>query len=303
MASPSAMSLDPRRLETFRQVALAGSVTEAARRMALSQPAVTAQVRQLEEAFGRALFRRSREGMALTDAGQELLEVAERLHELLAGAMQALAERPVLGVLELGASTTLASYVLPPLLASFLRAHPGVGVKVRSGNTREMLEALRTGALPLALVEGLPRAQGLRLEPFLEDELVLVAPARCEGQLPRRVADLRGRPLLWREPGSGTRAVVERALARAKPPRRVEPQDLELGHTEAIKTAMQHGLGFGFLSRWSVQREVADRSLRILPLLDLRIPRRFSIARGHGQLSAEAAAFLRHLERNPPRAS
>lgn len=295
MDSPPALPLDPRRLETFRRVALAGTVTEAARQLALSQPAVTAQVRGLEAELGRALFRRGRDGMRLTPEGEALLEVAQRMAALLAEAVQRVAVAPRLGRLEVGASTTAAAYLLPPLLGRFLRQHPGVPVRVGSGNTAEMLEAVRRGDLPLALVEGLPRAAGLMLEPYVTDELVLVGPPDLAGDAPRCMADLGARQILWREPGSGTRAVVARALGKARLP---QSGDLELGHTEAIKTAILCGLGLGFLSRLSIAREVAAGLLRELPLADVHIPRTFTWVHGAGALAPSASALLR-LARQP----
>lgn len=282
--------LDPRHLETFRRVAQTGTVTEAARRLALSQPAVTAQIRTLEQALGCPLFLRSRTGMVLTEAGQRLLDIAQRLHNLLAEAADLGAAPLRLGPLELGASTTAAANLIPPLLEAFLRRDPQVAVHVSVGNTAEMLTAVREGRLALALVEGLPRASGLRLEPYTTDELVLVAAASLPGPIPNRVADLRPLRLLWREEGSGTRAVVARALGRGRP---FQPGDLVIGHTEALKHAVMRGLGLGFLSRLSITHDVEAGRLKILPLEDLHIPRTYSWVMGSGALSPSAAAFLR----------
>ena len=289
MTNPPSLPLDPRRIETFRRVALAGSVTVAARQMALSQPAVTAQIRALEAELGQALFLRGRGGMSLTEPGRVLMDVARRLHDLLAEAAKDIADHPRLGPLEVGASTTAAAYLLPPLLAVFLRNHPAVPVRVATGNTEDMLSAVREGHLPLALVEGLLRAAGLTLVPYVTDELVLVGPPKMPNP-PRTVADLATRRLLWRERGSGTRAVVERGLGRA---RRPLTSDLDLGHTEAIKTAVIHGLGLGFLSRLSIQRETDAGLLEVLPLDDLHIPRTFAWVRGAGAMPPSAEELLR----------
>lgn len=283
------LPLDPRRLEIFRRVALAGTVTEAARQLSLSQPAVTAQIRALETELGCALFVRSRSGMALTEAGHRMLDVAQRLRDLLTEAVQTEQAPARLGPLELGASTTAATALLPALLETFLRRHPQVPIRVAVGNTAEMLAAVREGRLALALVEGLPRAAGLRLEPYTSDELVLVG-AGPRGPWPTRISDLASHRLLWREEGSGTRAVVARALGKARP---FQSGDLELGHTEALKSAILRGLGLGFLSRLSIAREVEAGLLRILPLEDLHIPRTYSWVQGSGALPPSAAAFLR----------
>ena len=139
-------SLDPRRLETFRVVATAGKVSTAARLLHLSQPAVTAQVHQLEEEAGEPLLLRGPRGVRPTAAGLRLLDYARRVHALLEEAEAGLGgDATAAGPLLLAASTTLASYVLPGLLADFLRTvAPGTGVHLEVGNTEEVLPASET---------------------------------------------------------------------------------------------------------------------------------------------------------------
>ena len=290
------MSLDSHRLETFRMVALCGRMSEAARRLHLSQPAVTAQVQQLESALGRSLFLRSRSGIQLTEDGRRLLETAEALHRLLGEAEQALAEPETrLGPLRLGASTTAAAYVLPRLLAAFARRHPAARLCLEVGNTEQVQTWLREGRVELGMVEGLRRAPGLRLAPFREDELVCVRPGRPlpGSPLPATVADLARTPILWREPGSGTRTVVARALGRLSPRRAPRPEDPVLGHTEAIKAAVKEGLGLGFLPLCAIQAELARGDLRVLHLPGLRIRRTFSWVVPPGGVAGAAARFQR----------
>ncbi len=287
--------LDSRRLETFRMVALCGRVSEAARHLHLSQPAVTAQVQQLESALGRSLFNRSRSGIQLTEDGRRLLETAEALHRLLGEAEQAMAEpRSQLGPLRLGASTTAAAYVLPRILATFQRRHPAVQIHLEVGNTEQVQAWLREGRVDLGMVEGLRRASGLRLEPFRDDELVCVGPGRkLRGfTLPASVEDLARVPILWRESGSGTRAVVAQALGRLAPRRKPRPEDPVLGHTEAIKAAVSEGLGLGFLPFCAIQAELARGDLRVL-LPGLRIRRAFSWVVPPGGAVGAAAQFQR----------
>ncbi len=295
--------LDPRRLETFRVVAQTGQVSAAARRLHLSQPAVTAQIRQLEADVGRPLFTRHVTGVELTEAGRLLLDYARRIHGLLAEAGQRLLEEDRLGgELRLGASTTAAAYILPPVLRSFLAGRGAPSVALDVGNTEAVLAWVREGRTPLALVEGLTRAAGLSLEPYLQDELVPVRAARAPRALAavRTAADLAAVPLIWREPGSGTRAVVERALRAARAARAPRASDLVVGDTEAIKSCVLLGLGVGFLSRWSIQREVRSGHLEVIPLPDLAIPRTFSWVQAGGGAPGRAAAFLRHALAHPP---
>jgi DNA-binding transcriptional LysR family regulator len=295
--------LDPRRLETFRVVATTGQVSAASRLLHLSQPAVTAQVRQLERECGRPLLVRTARGVRVNEAGRVLLEYAQRVHLLLEEAATTLAEEEELGgELALAASTTIASYVVPELLASFLRGHRNLQVRLEIGNTEQVLGWLAEGRVPLGLVEGHARASGIRLERYLEDELVPVVASQGPPELLRlrTLEALRSVPLVWREPGSGSRAVLERALRRAGVRRGPQPGDLQLGGTEAIKGAVALGLGVGFLSRWSIQGELALGRLRVLPIPDLRVERALSWALPVDAPSGVAGRFLRHARAAPP---
>jgi DNA-binding transcriptional LysR family regulator len=193
----------------------AGRISAAARVLHLSQPAVTAQIRKLEGALGAALFTRSASGVAPTPAGARLATHARAIQRLLDEAVAEVSGRSEAGgELLVAASTTVAAHVLPPVLAQFRRVHRDVALKVRVGNTSEVIDQVRTGQAPLGLVEGHARAPGVRLEPFLDDEIVPVVGRDASFRV-RAAKDLADVPILWREAGSGTRSVVERALARA----------------------------------------------------------------------------------------
>ncbi len=279
-------------------------MSAASRLLHLSQPAVTAQVRQLEHDCGRPLLVRTARGVRLNEAGRILLEYAQRHHRLLDEAALAVAgEAALSGELELAASTTVASYVVPDLLASFLRDHRGVQVRLEVGNTEQVLAWVSEGRVPLGLVEGHARASRIRLEHYLDDELVPVTASRAPAELlrVRTVESLRTVPLLWREQGSGTRAVLERALKRVGVRRRgPQPGDLQLGSTEAIKGAVSAGLGVGFLSRWSIQGELASGRFRLLPLSGLHVKRAFSWVLPVDAPAGVAGHFLRHARATPP---
>ncbi|WP_233262154.1 LysR family transcriptional regulator [Vitiosangium sp. GDMCC 1.1324] len=295
--------LDPRRLEVFRVVATTGQVSAASRLLHLSQPAVSAQVRQLEQECGRPLLVRTARGVRLNEAGRALLEYAQRVHQLLDEAALAISsEEETGGELVLATSTTVASSVVPQLLASFLRVHRGLQVRVEVGNTTQVLGWVGEGRAPLGLVEGHARAAGIRLERYLDDELVPVVSAQAPAELlrVRSVESLRSVPLLWREPGSGTRAVLERALRRAGVRRGAQAGDLQLGSNEAIQGAVMLGLGVGFLSRWSIQGELAQGRLRVLPIPGLRVERAFSWVLPVDAPSGLAGRFLRHARASPP---
>jgi DNA-binding transcriptional LysR family regulator len=293
--------IDPRRLETFRVVAQAGTISAAAKLLHLSQPAVTAQVKTLEEECGRALLTRGARGVVLNAWGLRLLEAARQIHVILGGAAQELQhEEEAAGELVLAASMTTAAYVIPPLLAGFRALHPAVGIRVEVANTAQVVERVADGRVALGMAEGLPRSPRLRLERYLPDELVLVAAesARAHHAI-TRAADLADAPVLLREPGSGSRAVVERAVQRALGTRRPLHVVLQLASNEAVKMAAMSGLGVAFLSRWSVQLELAAGKLRVLPLADLHITRSFSWALPSA-VPGVAGRFLEWARRNPP---
>jgi len=295
--------LDPRRLETFRVVARCGQVSAASRLLNLSQPAVTSQIRLLEAEAGHPLFIRHLSGMRLTEQGTVLLDYAQRIHALLDEAGERIqGEREMAGDLLLGASTTTAAYLMPRLLQGFLASHRPSKVTLDVGNTDEVLDWIRSGRITLGLVEGLSRAPGISLEPYVQDELVAVRSATPSPALAavRKAADLAGVPVIRREAGSGTRAVMEKAFRKARIPVQPKAPDLVVGDTETIKACVLAGLGIGFLSRWSIQRELQSGGLAIIPIPDLRITRSYSWAHAGGGLTGLTGAFWRHALKTPP---
>jgi DNA-binding transcriptional LysR family regulator len=297
-------TIDPRKLETFRVVVQTGKISNAAKLLHLSQPAVTAQIRALEEECGRALLNRTSKGVTPNGWGLKLLEAAKGVHELLGAVESAIREEPPADEeVVLAASMTTSAYVVPPLLAAFRAVHGPVPFRVQVSNTARVLEWVADGRVPLGLVEGRARSPRVRLERYVDDELVAVAGAgAAEFRGIARATDLAKVPLLVREPGSNTRAVVEEALARAIGTKDLLRSDLQLGSNQSVKMAAVAGLGVAFLSRWSVRLELAAGTLRILPLRDLRIARAFSWATLSPQLHGSAGRFLAWARKNPPAA-
>lgn len=294
-------SLDAELLPTFLSVVEHGRIAAAARALHLSQPAVTARIRRLETSLGTTLLERSVRGVAPTPAGLRLAAHAREIQRMLDEAAADVGESVAAQPLAIAASTTIAAQVLPAALAAYRQKHPHVEIKLRIGNTEDVLEAVRSGRFPLGLVEGLRRAAAVRLEPWVDDELLLAvrrdAPASWR---PRDAVGLRDMPLLWREPGSGTRAVVARALRAAGARSKPQAGDLVLGSNEAITSGIAAGLGVGFLSRWSLGPHVTSGRIRVVPGFPLTVRRTFHWALPSGGLSGTASHFLQHATQNPP---
>jgi len=292
-------TLDSDLLTTFLAVLRQGRISAAARALHLSQPAVTARVRRLEQAVGARLLLRSTQGVTPTPAGERLAAAARDVERRLEEVLREIGgEGRALGPLALCASTTIAAHVLPGLLARFRGRYPEVRLELEIGNTAQVLAAVEQGSAGLGLVEGAGRAAGVRLEPWVDDELVPVVGALARSA-PRTPADLETTPILWREPGSGTREVVLRALRRAGLRARPKPIDLVLGSSEAIAGCASAGLGLAFLSRWALGPHLAAGLLRPVPALGLELRRTFRWALPSGARSPAAEALLRLAQPAP----
>jgi len=281
------------RLKVFRAVAQNLSFREAAKHLFLTQPAVTLQVKALENDLGVRLFDRSANGISLTRQGSVLLAYANKLAQLVSEAEQALTtdDGEPSGELSLGASTTIAQYVLPWLLRAFLDENPRVQVSLQSGNTREIVRLLLEDKVSLGLIEGPARDRGVHVERFMEDELVLITPPNFESeQLSCR--ELAASTLLLREHGSGSRQVVESALEKAGLKLKSFTKVMELDSTEAIKSAVEVGLGVGFVSRWAISKELDLGVLKTVQVARIRITRHLTlISRTGPELQGLADAF------------
>ena len=270
-------------LALFRAVAEAGGFSRAAAVVHVSQPAISMQVAELEASLGTPLFDRLPRGVRLTDAGQTLLAYAQRIAALEGEAERAMRELRGLarGRLALGASKTIGGYLLPAVLGEFRRRHPGVELQLVIDNTETIKTRLLDGALDLGLTEGMPpRDEDLSTRVFREDELIVIAPAHhpfanpAPGKRrPRSITarQLCGQPLILREPGSGTRAVLLRPLADSG----AEPGEvvLTLTDTEAIKRAVLAELGLAAVSRLCVTLELASGVLAEVPVRGLKLRR------------------------------
>lgn len=288
-----------RQITAFLAVARERSFVRGAQRLHLSQPTLSEHIHELEREVGTPLFLRRGRTVALTEAGRIFEPHAARLVAAADEARHAVQELDGLtrGSLVVGASTTPGIYVLPRLLATFQRHHPGIELTLRIANSRVTEERVRADELDVAVVGGHVLGPGERcVAAGLADELVLIAARHhrwSRGSLiaPRELVTER---LLVRESGSATRQVAERALQQAGI---VPMRTMELDHTEAIKQSVMAGLGVAFVSVHAVHDALRARQLAVVRVRGLRIRRHFHIIHGERrQLSASARAFLAFLE-------
>lgn len=285
------------RLKVFETVARRLNFTRAAEELFITQPAVTRHIKELERLLDVRLFKREGRGIALTAEGVRLLAHSRRIlkeYETLAEDMSSGRNAPVSGELSLGASSTMSQYVLPPLLALFNRHYPEIRIRLKSGNTEEIEQAVQDEAVQLGIVEGTARRTDLHYLPFMEDEIILAggphAAAPREGlSLPQ----LSHVPLIMREPGSGTRRVVEEVLKKHGIAASGLHVLMTLGNTESIKMYLAHSPACSFLSSLAVREELKRGDLKKIHLRHLEIRRSFHFANGHGDYSRINELFIK----------
>ena len=281
------------RVKVFRTVAEHLSFRKAAEQLFLTQPAVTLQIKALEDDLRVRVFDRTGGRVSLTPQGRVLLRHARRISAIVSEAEQDLAagEGRLSGELSLGVSTTIAQYVLPRLIGAFLAEHPRVRFSLHSGNTEEIVAFLLDEKVSIGLIEGPARHREVHTEPFMEDEMVLIAHPDFEANRISR-QQLLASTLLMREQGSGSRRVVETALQRAGFKLKAFRNVLYLDSTETIKSAVESGLGVGFISRWAIAKELELRAVKMVEVPGLRITRHFSlVSRTSPEPQGPSAAF------------
>lgn len=291
--------LSLRQLRVFRAVARHASITRAAQELLVSQPSVTAQIRAIEARLGVSLLDRRATGVVLTDAGRIIDDYAARLLALADELEMSAADIRGLkaGRLRIGGSSTASEYLLPRLLGRFRASYPGITIQIEIHNTATVLERVREHRLDLGFVGDAVDDARLDVEPFCDDELVLVtAPQHPLASLPQPVPPDTLADLNWvvREPGSATRRAGERCLRRMGVP---VSAALELSSTTAIKQVVIAGGAASFVSRYAIEAELAAGLLTMIPVAGLHCTRRFFTIWPRDIRLTEAERAFRHLAR------
>lgn len=285
--------MDLRRLEVFVALAEEGSFSRAARRLGVTQPAVSLAIRAFEEELRVPLVSRKARRAQVTAAGEVLLRYARALTRMAKEAEDAVktAGTKPSGQVHLGASSVPGNYVLPARLAAFRHKHPEVRVVVDITDSTDQIERVRGRVVEMAAVGMQVADRKLEFERFAEDEIVLVAPPKGQLDVADGIsrADLATLPILSREAGSATRQVVEDALAG------VVPSPLVLGSLEAVKNAVLAGAGLAFLSRHAVAPEIKRGELRAISVSGVALRRSLYLVRLRDRDPSPALVALRRF--------
>lgn len=289
--------MDTRQLAAFCTVVDQGSFSRAAERLGVTQPAVSLQVRALEERLGRRLLDRSGRRVEPTEAGLRLYRGAQRLlafEEQLLDELSGEEAGGLHGTLAIGASTGPGAHLVPLLLCEFQRANLGLRVALTVADTQAVIEQVADRTLELGIVGALRRHRALRFEPLVRDEIVLaVPPGHPFAGREVTVEELKRETLIAMQEGAGVRQVIEAELRRAGLRLRELEARLELGLQESVRTAVAAGYGVAFISRTAIEGELAAGTLASARVAGLDPARQIYVVRAAGRRPSRAAdAFL-----------
>jgi len=290
--------MDTRQLAAFCAVVERKSFSQAAERLGVTQPAVSLQIRSLEQRLGRQLLDRSGRRVEPTEAGRRLYASAQRVlaaEEHLLDDLDADDEGAALtGTLELGASTGPGGTVVPLLLCEFQEQHPELGVRLTVSDTQTVVDRVAERELELGIVGAGRRHRGVAFEPFFRDEVVLACPSdhRFAGKTVS-LDDLKTEKLIVMQEGAGVRQVIEDELRKAGVRLRDLDIRLELGLQESVRSAVVAGHGIAFISRLAIEVDLAAGRIAVARVRGLDPVREIFLARATGRSETRAArAFV-----------
>ena len=283
-----------RRLKVFHTVARLLNFTKAADALHMTQPAVTFQIRQLEEHFNTRLFDRTHNRVSLTEAGQRVYAYADRIFELYDEMENTIREitGDISGVVTLGASTTIAEYMLPFLLGDFKAQNPEVNIRLKVSNTEGIVSMVENNIIDLGIVEASVNNKNLQVDVCRMDKLVAIMPPNHALAHSKSITaqQLMPYPFICREEGSGTREVINEFFALHMKGEELKIC-LELGSPEAIKGAVEAGMGVSIMSLSTVAKELKLGSLAAGPL-EPALERPFSFVHQRHKFKARAMEEL-----------
>lgn len=285
------------RLQVFHTVAKRLNFTRAAEELCITQPAVTKHIHEIESYFKLKLFERKGTKIKLTPAGATLLQQTEILFAQYRNMESEMGNHALKhsGTLRIGASTTAAQYVLPPVLAAFHKKFPDITIRLSINNTEQTERALQDKAIDLGIIEGRSKQAAIKYTEFVQDELVLVA--NISNPLAKRKSiqpeELKQIPLLLREPGSGTLEVLAHALKPLGIKISQLKNEMQLGSTESIKRYLLHSDSMAFLSVYAVLKELEHKECCIIDVAGLDITRYFYFIGLQGQAEALPELFMK----------
>jgi DNA-binding transcriptional LysR family regulator len=290
------MLMDTRQLQAFCAVVEKKSFSQAAEQLGVTQPAVSLQVRALEERVGQTLLDRSGRRVEPTEAGERLYRSAQRMLALEEQLLEEVSadDGRIAGTLAIGASTGPGAHLVPLLLCEFQAQHSDLHVALSIWDTQTVIDKVAERQLELGVVGALRRHRSLEFEPLARDEIVLAVPpghAAAGGTI--TVDELKNETVIVMQEGAGVRQVVEEELRRAGLRLRgVEPK-LELGLQESVKSAVAGGYGVSFISRTAIEGELAAGRLAAAQVEGIEPARQIYIVRARGRSHTRAAdAFL-----------
>jgi len=290
------------RLKVFQSVAHNLSFTKASNELFITQPAITKHIKELESEFEVKFFDRVGNKIILTEAGSVLLSYADHifsLHNELKFELSQL-KGNLEGNLRLGASTTIAQYVIPSALATFVDRFPEITLSLTNGNTEDIEQRLLKHEIDIGIVEGKPTNSDIRYTPFLNDELLVFTSAQ-NTIFPNSISndEFIKLPLILRERGSGTLEIIEKSLKHYH----ISPKSLNvllyLGSTEAIKSFIKTGNGVGIVSRFAIEQELSSNIFRLINTPSLKFHRQFYFISPQGpEPVGIVKSFLHFLQRH-----
>jgi DNA-binding transcriptional LysR family regulator len=261
------MDLSLNQLRAFYYTANSGSITRAADRLFITQPAVSLQIKALETQCGVLLFHRTKKTLQLTESGKRLYQVAIKIFSLVGEAERILSEESefISDPLRIGSTKTLVRHFLAAYISRFRKAFPKIQIQVDEGSSEEMVKSLLENRNDLAIVGRLPYHEQLKAVPFIQDELVLLAapghPLCSKENV--CIEDLKGENLILREKGSGTRRVIDRVFEEKN---FFYSPFIETGNVDFLKEMVRTGNGVTMLARMGADRDLASGNLIALPL-------------------------------------